>query len=582
MGTSLRSAAQHPESPADSINQQGTFQEEVRKDYAAALADYKASLVLYEAANHYPSIVRNYSQLLNLDFYTSDYPAAMAIATKGLALAEAHQDTLHTARFDNALGFIYEHQGDLNQSARYFYTYRDLAGKLRDTLLIADAENSIGEEKAAAGDDQDALSAYYQAYTLYEHLRQPERLAYTSYKISEVYKDLREYPQAQEYSNRTLKYSEVGSCNLYDLAGYFINAGDIDKDLGRPGEAIQMSHKGLNIARDIRHREDIRDAWWTLSAIYAAQHRWDSAYFYYRLYSTLKDSITNENSRREIEDIHERYAADKKDRELQLQQARVTRQLLVKNILIFSTLFISLLVLLLYNRRRLQQRAAYEGRLRQQRTESFQAVVQAQDNERKRIAQDIHDTLGSMLSTAKLNLSALEDPQAPFTETQQLRYRTSLSLMDRTVTELRTIAHNLMPASLSRIGLPAALRSHVEAITASSDLHISFSAFGLEERLPETMEMSIYRILLEGIQNTLKHSRATLLTIQLIRYPREINIVIEDNGIGFDHQKVLGKGMGIGNILSRLSYLQGTLDIDSKPGAGTTLIIDIPLSPEHG
>ena len=566
---------------ASCLIQLGLYSELTKRDYPAAVSEYRQALELDEAGHRYGQTVTDLSQILNLYFYMGDYPDAMKMATRGLALAESRHDTAQIAKYCNTIGFIYCRQGNMSGSGKYFALYLDMSRAAKDSLLMADAYNSIGETRMAGHRYREALPPFFQAYGLYDHFNRPERLAYTAYKISEAYKQMQDYDRALVYSTRALQYMGIAGCNEYDKAGYFINAGDIDKDLSRLDDAVTMTSQGLAIAQAIRHREDILDAWHTLSEIYALRRRWDSAYRYYTLYSALKDSISNENSRREIEEIHERYAADKKDREIQLQKEQLARQTLLKNIFIFSALFLIVIILLLYNRRRLKQQAAYAAGLSRQQNEYFHAVIQAQDNERKRIAQDIHDTLGSILSAAKLNLSALGDPQPPFTTTQHQRYKMSLGLIDEAVTELRNIAHNVMPASLSRIGLPAALKSLVDNISPPSGLKINYSAYGFEERLPEAMEMSIYRILLELIHNAIRHSGADLLTIQLIRYPRHVNIVVEDNGIGFDQEITAvkqGKGMGMNNIRSRMDYLCGKLEIDSRPGAGTTVMMEIPVN----
>jgi signal transduction histidine kinase len=109
-------------------------------------------------------------------------------------------------------------------------------------------------------------------------------------------------------------------------------------------------------------------------------------------------------------------------------------------------------------------------------------------------------------------------------------------------------------------------------------LQISFTAHELEGRIEETTEISIYRIILELINNIVKHAKAGKVSIQLVKYPEYINVIVEDNGQGFDYQKAMEekKGMGLGNVLSRVEFLKGTIDIDSALGKGTTAIIEIP------
>jgi hypothetical protein len=117
------------------------------------------------------------------------------------------------------------------------------------------------------------------------------------------------------------------------------------------------------------------------------------------------------------------------------------------------------------------------------------------------------------------------------------------------------------------------------SISLSRGLEVQYNVHGFEERLPEPTEISLYRILLELINNVIKHAAASRLTIQLIRHPKYINIVVEDNGTGFDRSFTAekNKGTGLNNIRSRVDYLKGSMEIDSGKGTGTTVMIEIPV-----
>jgi len=558
----------------DSLYHLGEVSQMQKRDYPAALSRYRQLLALDRAAHRYQETIRDYSSILNLYFYIGDYPEAMKAATEELSLAEDQNDSLRVARVYSTIGFIYFRQGDTNASRYYYTLYLNLTQKAKDSFLMADGYSDIGEVETSAGRYPEAMAALFKAYALYEGLGNAEYLINTCYLISRVYKDMGNYTEALQYARRSVKNIETTPSNEYDKARYYINAGDVYKNLAEPDTALEMTHRGLDIALWIRHREDELEAWHTLAGIYALQRRYDSAYRYDRLYSDLKDSITNERTQGAIERIHEQYAVERKDREIALQKAELARQSLLKNIFLSAFVLLIGFILLLYNRRRLKQRAEQERELSRQRNEQFGAVIMAQENERTRIAQDIHDTVGSLVSAAKLNLSALDEERISSDPEQARRYKVSLQLLDEVSTELRNVAHNIMPGGLSKLGLPAAVKGLLDTLSAPSGLAINYSAYGFDERLPEGAEISIYRILLELINNVIKHSRASLLTVQLIRYPEYINLVVEDNGVGFSRGR--SKGMGLGNILSRVKYLKGTMDIDSKEGAGTTVFIEIP------
>ena len=222
----------------------------------------------------------------------------------------------------------------------------------------------------------------------------------------------------------------------------------------------------------------------------------------------------------------------------------------------------------------------YQQQLNKQQNEMFNLAATMQEKERKRIAEDIHDGLGSVLSAAKLKLSALKDNNANLTEEQKEKYLSTLSLLDEASTELRSISHNIMPAALSKLGLIAAFENVTEKISSHSPVKIQFEAHDFDSRLEESIEMSIYRIVLELLNNTVKHAKATNAVVQLIKYPDFINITVEDNGKGFEYEKAVidKKGIGLGNIESRVNYLKGKMDVESSLGKGTITIIDIPYN----
>lgn len=246
-------------------------------------------------------------------------------------------------------------------------------------------------------------------------------------------------------------------------------------------------------------------------------------------------------------------------------------------VLVFIVLAISLL-LLFYNRYQLRQYTKYQEEINRHRNEIFTTSVTIQDKERKRIAEDLHDSLGSMLSTVKLSLETMDEDNLILTQNQKGKYESAVSLLNDAIIEVRNISHNLMPASLSKLGLIPALKTLFDNISSNSTVKVNFNTHDFNERLEELAEISIYRIILELVTNSVRHSQATEINVQVIKYPSYINITVEDNGKGFDPKKAKGaKGIGLSNIESRVELLKGKLDIDSGSG-GTTVIIEIPLT----
>ncbi len=200
-------------------------------------------------------------------------------------------------------------------------------------------------------------------------------------------------------------------------------------------------------------------------------------------------------------------------------------------------------------------------------------VFAAQENERARLARDLHDDLGGTLSAIKLNLTAFKTTVSDLSEKNQLFYGKTISMIEKACSNLREIAHDLMPKNLEKLGLIDALNEQFIYLKQTSTIDYEFVSDGQKKIVPE-LELAIYRIIKELINNVEKHSCATKASVQLLSSASQITIMCEDNGIGFDADK-MQTGLGLSNITSRVNYLKGAIYIDSNDN-GTTITIEIP------
>ena len=215
------------------------------------------------------------------------------------------------------------------------------------------------------------------------------------------------------------------------------------------------------------------------------------------------------------------------------------------------------------------------GLEQQQKMVALQNLVAGQEAERRRVARDLHDGLGGLFATVKMHLSALRHMHTTLRDDEL--FNKSYALVNSATDELRRIAHNMMPETLVKLGLVQALKDFCDSINARGFLIISFQAYGMEERLPVETEIIIFRIIQELVTNILKHARATAAIVQLNRDGPNLYVVVEDSGAGFDVSGVaLKPHAGLDNIKTRISYLNGVIGIDSKPGAGTTITMEFP------
>ena len=200
-------------------------------------------------------------------------------------------------------------------------------------------------------------------------------------------------------------------------------------------------------------------------------------------------------------------------------------------------------------------------------------MIEGQEKERQRIANDLHDDLGGLMATVKLHFNALKDKKSPelFNKTNEL--------IDEAYDKVRSVAHAKNSGVIAKQGLLSAVTNMAEKISSSNKIAIEVHDHGLENRLENSLELTIFRIIQELITNTIKHAEATKASIHLTHHEDSLNIMVEDNGKGFNPSQITktNKGMGISSIDKRIEHLNGTMTIESEPDKGTTTIIDIPL-----
>ena len=203
-------------------------------------------------------------------------------------------------------------------------------------------------------------------------------------------------------------------------------------------------------------------------------------------------------------------------------------------------------------------------------------LVEVQENERQQIARELHDEAGQALTSLKVALRLLELQSGDPSKVQEIVVQVRQQL-DALMYELHRLAANLRPAILDQFGLIPAIQQHLESVNEIYGLKVHFADIGIENRLPHNLEINLYRMVQEALTNVIRHSQATQVDILLELHSNRLILIIEDNGVGFDptiEQK--GGGLGLFGMLERTEMLGGHLVIESKPGKGTTLYIEIP------
>jgi two-component system, NarL family, sensor kinase len=324
-----------------------------------------------------------------------------------------------------------------------------------------------------------------------------------------------------------------------------------------------------------------------------------SAFLYLKELTRVKDSIGTEATKKAIAEIENQYqAAQKQEAIIQLQKDKQLQTLVLDkqtlsikqksllNYFLFSILGLLLLAAFVgfRNLRHRQQLARQKEALHKQHIRELEkdrqlvavdSMLKGQEEERTRLAKDLHDGLGGMLSGVKFSLMNMKSDLIIKHENVAV-FERSLDMLDSSIRELRRVAHNMMPETLVKFGLDEALKDYCNNINTAQILEVKYQSFGMEERLESNTEIIIYRIVQELFANIFKHAEASEVLVQIVREGNRIAIAVEDNGKGFDTKKLeVSKGAGWANIRSRVDYLKGKLDLHSEAGKGTSVNIEL-------
>ncbi|WP_074408771.1 ATP-binding protein [Aquimarina megaterium] len=463
------------------------------------------------------------------------------------ALSKNDSKKLDSAYTRMGVTFLQNDKGKL--AIQYFDKAILEARKSFDSLRIASLQfNKAVTYKTVLNKLDSALYIYENTIPVFLKNDKNEYVSYAYHNIAEVYKTLENCQKAIEY------YTKADSVV-------------IKKNIAKT-KVIFYKNK---------------------SECYLSIGDYKNAAFNLNKLNKLKDSINDVKQNIGISKIKEQYDNEKlRADNLEIEAKRIKN----RNLLLGSLSLIlvgSIFVFLVYkNIKRKQQIAEQEKEIQIQKTEkllkeqeltAIDAMISGQEKERQRLANELHDNLGSTLATVKLHFQHLQhNKDNPKLEHVEELYTKTNALLDEAYQKVRTIAHEKNSGVMANQGLLPAIKKLAKKVSNGDGLRIEVQDYGLQERLDNTLEISIFRMIQELITNTIKHAAASEIQISLTNHDSLLNIIIEDNGKGFD-AKILPKkeGMGLRNIEKRVEHLQGTFEIDSTIGKGTNIIINIPI-----
>ncbi len=394
-----------------------------------------------------------------------------------------------------------------------------------------------------------------------------------------------DYEKAKQYIDRSLSlHRGVGSqdgeaVSLRALAMYYMQKKDFDN-------AKKMASASAIIAKKNGLTLDHAEAIHVLSSVAFATGDMKLGDQYYREYGDSIKSLVKKLVSQKSADLEKKYETEKKETQIkkleaekQVQQLSIRQKNTLNYILIGSALTLLIISLLSYGtyqqKQKLQQQRISELETEKQLT-ATEGVLKGEEQERSRLAKDLHDGLGGMLSGIKYSLNTMKG-NLVMTPGNAQAFERSMDMLDSSIQEMRRVAHNMMPEALAKFGLDTALKDFCNDVNQTGVINVAYSSIGLEnEVIAQTTSITIYRIVQELINNTMKHAAATAAIVQLSKTGSQLSLTVEDDGKGFD-PAILERAKGIGwtNIQSRVAFLKGKLDVKSEAGKGTSVYIEI-------
>jgi len=555
-------------------------------------------------------------------YYNNGYTKALEYATKNKEIAENENDMTLLAKGYNNLAAVYNHFGQHKLAIESILKCLDISEKTKDSasfpirnltasatyfnlnqfdkaILYAKKAIKYGKQfnnSFAVMMGLNNLSSGYSSLNMLDSAiitnkqqlafaKEEEDIVNITYALCNICHDLfktGDVKSLQEYATELMQYSKDYPDNKIIAQVY--NALALNFIAQRKfSEGKTALDSGINMAINEEDQDALANLYQTYAVLYFMQGKIKEG----ENFSFKYDSVINAGNWKDLnfytEELETKYNTEKKEAQIKLQQTELNQKTTLNYFLIGGAGALFIISLLGYrnykNRQKLQQAKIDELEAEKKLT-ATEAVLKGEEQERTRLAKDLHDGLGGMLSGIKYSLSNMKE-NLIMTPANAQAFERSLDMLDSSIKEMRRVAHNMMPEMLVKYDLNTALREFCAEIDRSGVLQVSYQSIGMEKvQLDQTIAVTIYRIVQELVNNTIKHAAAKSLLVQLHASESEklLTLTVEDDGRGFD-PSVLKQAQGIGwnNIKNRVEFLKGKIDINTAAGKGTSVLIELNM-----
>ncbi|MGL4629692.1 MAG: tetratricopeptide repeat-containing sensor histidine kinase [Leadbetterella sp.] len=566
----------------------------------------------------------NYTYYLNV---SGRYEEALKLNLECLEIAKLADNQRYIGASLTNIGTSYSYLGRYKKAIEFYQTAIRYFDKNNDKENIARHNNILGDcytsmTQNLAADSiilEKALMHLLKAAEGAKTIGDTSLLAESLVSVSIVYNNLAEPEKAIEFAKSSLVFSKISKNTNFEADAYFSLGisyrlkkeyktalsyfekaieifqsitfvfGEIQSlkekalvysNMKAYEKAIHILEKSITIAESKEMDDELAILYESYGTNLIHVGNIKKGLFYQNKGKQMLDSLKGTSIKKEILALESEFENEKKERKiLELQSIEQKQNTLFYGLLagvfvLCSVGFIGYRNL--HYRNKISKQEIIQLKQKQY-INATEFILKGQEEERSRLAKDLHDGLGGILSGIKYSLNTMTENMI-IGGKQAHVFIKALNQIDLAINEMRRVAHSMMPEALLKFGLVEALQDFCSGISNSSTLNVNFQSFGLEKRLEQSIEITIYRIIQELINNSVKHSQASEIFVMINLHSNLLNINVEDNGVGFDIKDLeQNKGMGISNVESRVAFFNGKLDIQSSIGKGTLTVIEIEI-----
>ncbi len=522
-------------------------------------------------------------------------------------------------------GDKYINKGWFPEALECVFKVFEITRKNGDTLQMVESLSSMGFLHNNIQNYEEALYWQRQALEMLGTKEQDSRRGLILGRIGINYDDFGKYDSAVYYNTLAIDYFRKAGDDFYvaqwmsNLANTYLKMNNYAEAEGLLSEALRLNtyddrkpniynnlakvyietgrYQPARIALDsafyfagkFRREDLISEAWYRTYELNKATGKINQALEAYIKYAELRNSILNETKTGQLAQMFARYETESKEKALLVEKAekeRIVKEKIEAELsasrtrrllwgVLLGLVIIAHAGLVIYFRMKRKALNEKNQAIIKEQERGLAAIIQAQEDERRKIAKDLHDGVGQQISAISMNFQAFtrkiaKDIPDLAKDTEKIKRM----ILD-TSEEIRSISHQMMPRALTQFGLVDAMEDIVEISFKNSGIKVEFFVRNMDERLPQEVETGIYRIAQELISNVIRHSGASSVFIELTRINNTISLTVKDNGIGIKQSD--NKGIGITNITSRVNALNGSFTIEALPVKGTLATVKISV-----